>query len=185
MLPRTLLSNLIIENSAQMTETQAYVTMLILANYKEVQNKAKSCQRGESPISLIEWTKTFGWNEWRTRRFFQMLEQNQVIRIDRTNRPHILTLLHYEELCANKKNNNDAKPKNQTDELFGQFWESYHSITQTTPQDIELARREWCRLSAPEKTMATTHIGEYFMSLENVKHVRKAANYLKYKTFIF
>lgn len=185
LLPRTLLTTIIYENNGQMTETQAYLTMLTLANYKDSKRGRRYCRRGESVISLLQWGKIFGWSQWKTRRFFSKLEQSQIIRVDRTNHPHILTLLHYEELCANKKAHNEEKPRNQSDERFDHFWQSYHSITQTIPQDAELAHREWRRLSEQEKDMATARIGEYFMSLENVKHTRKAVNYLKHKTFNF
>ena len=40
------------------------------------------------------------------------------------------------------------------------------------------------RLSAQERIMAHASVYDYYMSLSDIKHERKACNYLKYKSFI-
>ena len=184
-LPRELITEVIKQHSGIMSEDQAYITMLTFANYKQVKTSQKTYERGEMEFSQREWGKRLGWNMIRLRIFIKKLEDNNIISINRDKKPYILTMLKYEQLCANRKEEpQESKPVNRNDKAFETFWELYHEVTRLPPHDIELARKTWSSLTPGERQMATDHIEEYYMGLESVKHVRKAVNYLKNKTFV-
>lgn len=183
LISRKLLNRMISQNNREMSEAQAFISILSLVNFKEVKNDLGVCGRGESLLQMSEWAKIFCWAEWKTRRFFRELEKKGEISIDKTNYPHTIRITHYEELCAHKKSTPGKLPENRNDEQFDEFWQAYHEITRQIPVEQEATRREWNKLPLKERGPAIDGIGEYFMSLKDVRHVRKAVNYLKYKSF--
>ena len=183
LIPRKLLNRIISQNEREMSEEQAFLSLLTLVNYKNTKTCRGECDRGESVRQITEWSKIFNWPEWKTRRFFSKMEKSGEISFDRQKRPHTLRITHYEELCAHKKTTQEKPPKSLNDEQFDEFWQSYHEITRQIPVEQEATRREWNKLPLKERRPAVDGIGEYFMSLKDVRHVRKAVNYLKYRSF--
>lgn len=183
LIPRKLLNRMISQNDREMSEAQAFLSILSLVNFKKVKTGQGVCDRGESLMQMSEWAKIFFWPEWKTRRFFSKLEREGEISIDKNKYPRTIRVTHYEELCANRKATAGKLPKNQNDDRFDEFWQTYHRITRQTPVEQEAARLEWGKLPLQEQEIAIRGIGEYFMSLRDIRHVRKAFNYLKYKSF--
>lgn len=183
LVPRKLLNQVISQNKAEMSESQAFLSMLLLVNFKRTEIGAGPCNRGESLLRISEWSEVFRWPMWKTRRYFRKLEQEGEISIDKEKYPYTIRITRYEELCANKREHPGQSPKSRNDERFEEFWEAYHQITRQTPQEKEAGRREWNKLSARDKELAFDNIGDYFFSLRDIKHVRLAYNYLRCKSF--
>ena len=101
-LPRKLLVEAMQNNGNEMTEPQAFVALLLHTNYSDQKTRQGFCPRGESVISIHEWSRIFGWGEWKTRRFFDELIADGIIEFFRDTRPHRLRLVKYEQYCANK-----------------------------------------------------------------------------------
>lgn len=179
LVPRKLLNRIVFQQKTEMSEDQVFLCMLLLVNFKDTESPEGSCRRGESLLKISEWSERFHWPLWKTRNFFKKLEKAGEISIDREKYPHTIRITHYEELCANRKVRSGKTPASLNDEQFDKFWETYHQITRQVPQEREAARREWNRMSMKDRKLAIDGIGEYFMSLRDIRHVRKATNYLK------
>lgn len=179
LVPRKLLNRIVFYQKTEMSEDQSFLCMLLLVNFKDTETPAGTCRRGESLMRISEWSERFHWPVWKTRNYFKKLERLGEISIDRERYPHTIRITHYEELCANRKARSGKAPASLNDEQFDEFWETYHQITRQVPQEREAARREWNRMSMKDRVLAINMIGEYFMSQRDIRHVRKAANYLK------
>ena len=75
MVPRQLIHEIICECPEAAGEQEAFLRVLLYANYKESvyrRNGAEYvCARGESLFSYMQWTEIFGWRRSRTMRFFK------------------------------------------------------------------------------------------------------------------
>ena len=68
--------------------------------------------------------------------------------------------------------------------MFEEFWKNYHEINGIEPTDRMAAYREWKKLKLSEKQLAMENISTYFWRQSDIRHVKKAVNYLKDKSFI-
>lgn len=188
MLPRSLCNALFGEKAGPMGELMAFACMLTKVNYSERTVNGRTVERGCSLLTQEEWGECFGWKKSKTRRYFARLEQAGVIRIDRGHYPLMLRIVRYEEWCANRRpvaeKREEGKPMSKSDRLFEEFWENYHAVTQQTPADKYGALRVWRKLPYAERILAAECVEQYYMSLPDVRHARKAINYLKDKSFI-
>ena len=79
MVPRQLIHEIICECPEAAGEQEAFLRVLLYANYKESvyrRNGAEYvCARGESLFSYMQWTEIFGWRRSRTMRFFKKMFQ--------------------------------------------------------------------------------------------------------------
>lgn len=191
MLPRALCNELFGEQMGEMSELMAFAFMLVKVNYLTRDVGGRTVERGCSLLTQDEWCECFGWKKTKTRRFFKMLEREGVIRIEHNHRPALLCILHYEELCANRRpadvkegEGAGGKPMSKSDALFEDFWRNYHEVTGQVPMEKYATLQAWRKLPYKERILAAECVEQYYMSLPDTRHVRKAINYLKDKSFL-
>ncbi len=189
MVPRGLLNEIFGAQESPVSEPLAFLCMLTKMNYSDRTVRGKLLERGASMLTLNEWSALFGWSRRNTGRFFELLEAEGVIVIDRKCRPHRLRIVDYEELCANRKacdksDGEGEKSLTKAERMFEEFWTCYHDVTAQTPMEKYAAQREWKRMNLRERTMALENIEQYYMCLPDVRHVRKAYNYLRDKSYL-
>ncbi len=188
MLPRTLLNAVFSEQTVPMEETMAFACVLAKVNYSDRKVNGRVVERGCSVLTQAQWGRCFGWGRTKTCRFFAELEAEGVIGIDRSRRPSLLRVLRYEEICANRRpapeKEQEGRAMSKSDRLFEEFWENYHAVTQQMPVDKYGALKIWRKLPYAERILAAECVEQYYMSLPDVRHARKAINYLKDKSFI-
>lgn len=176
-----LLTRIFSLSNQPLTEREAFITMYHRMNYKDatciIRGKSVCCKRGESLISISNWSGIFGWERTKTRRFFKKLVlENLISIIPHTNLTHI-RMTHYPNGLYEADNQ-------ETDELFQQFWDEYHATTQTRKVNVGRARKEWNLLTQHEKKLAVTGIDNYYYYLTDTRFCKQAVNYLKDKSFL-
>ncbi len=87
MVPRQLLHDMIHECPQAAGEQEAFLRVLLYANYKEsvyLRNGRKyACARGESLFSYMQWAEILGWSRGRTMRFFKkMFTGGRLVHLD-------------------------------------------------------------------------------------------------------
>lgn len=188
LVPRLLLKEICCKREKHpMCEEEAILTLLYLAYYKESVRITSRLNRGDINIGFSKWRKIFCWTDFRTRKFFNDLEEIGFLIKIRLGNKTILHLKNYDLYCANKKPKEDkpgGKPENLNEQMFREFWMTYHELTNLPMEDEAKARRFWKYLSLQEKHMAIHNIVEYIMQTGQGKYLKKAANYLADKSFM-
>lgn len=187
---KDLLRKLNDNNREQEGELEAFLKILLKANYSETvynghQSKPIICKRGESIRTYKSWSRILNWSKSKTFRFFQQLKDNGWIEIiphdTNTSALHI-RIIDYEKWVGTS---DAAKPKKKAvNEKFNIFWEQYHDITRLPKENIAKAQREWKKLSDNEQQLAIDHIEEYYMHVNNVNFILLACSYLANKAFL-
>ena len=76
MVPRQLIHDIIRECPEAAGEQEAFLRVLLYANYKESVYRRNGveyvCARGESLFSYLQWAEILGWSHGRTMRFFKI-----------------------------------------------------------------------------------------------------------------
>lgn len=186
LIPRKLIRLLLANrNRYEMCKEEAFLTMLYLSFYTDSPKSCPDARRGESELTLEEWSKAFCWTIWKVRTFLRELEQENEIEWRAHGKKKIIRIVNYELFCANKrKKPNQSSPVNKNDELFETFWKDYHDLTHKEPEDITRAKRIWKRMPLRDKHLAIKNIYSYVMKTEYVKYLKKAANYLGDKAYL-
>ena len=77
MVPRQLIHDIIRECPEAAGEQEAFLRVLLYANYKESVYRRNGveyvCARGESLFSYLQWAEILGWSRGRTMRFFKRM----------------------------------------------------------------------------------------------------------------
>ena len=187
MVPRQLIHEIICECPEAAGEQEAFLRVLLYANYKESvyrRNGAEYvCARGESLFSYMQWTEIFGWRRSRTMRFFKkMFDCKRLVHLDDGHSTHI-RIPDYDAWIPRtpKKEAASATPP---DNGFNDFWEQYHEITRKDKVNPAKARKSWNRLSANERTAAVENSENYYGHLNSTLFCLQAVNYLSNKAFL-
>jgi len=188
LIPRLLLRPILFHRTqTPMCEEEAFLTLLFLANFTDGKLYGQSLKRGEVMGNIEKWSEVFNWSQYKVRNFLSYLENKQIISKIKSGKRSILRIEYYDLYCANKKIVTETpevvEHKNKNDELFEQFWQSYHTLSGLEPSDEGKAKRFWKKLSLREKTQAVGNIYEYIMRVEKIKYIKKAANYLADRAF--
>ena len=91
---------------------KAWIAILITVNHEEnkvvIHGELFNCGRGESLLSLANWTKTFGsgWSIQRTRTFFNLLEKDKMINTEGCRKTTRLKVCNYESYQEVQQTNN-------------------------------------------------------------------------------
>ena len=100
---------------------KAWIAILLTVNHEEnkvvIHGELFNCGRGESLLSLANWTKTFGsgWSIQRTRTFFNLLEKDKMINTEGCRKTTRLKVCNYESYQEVKQTNNrQTTDKQQT-----------------------------------------------------------------------
>jgi len=170
------------------TAPVAFLTILYMSYYSD----RGPLKRGESALTLDEWSRLFHWSRWASKRFFDNLLEKGELTERYEGKKRVLRLTRYEELCGKEAGHAPCKEckaeppaLSRTDQEFERFFEYYYSVNRALhPSDKELARKEWGKLCPNERTMAMANVYEYYLTMRDVKHAKKAYNYLRHKSFI-
>jgi hypothetical protein len=177
-------------------DEQARVLAIILLKVNFVDRQVESgdrrylCRRGESILSLRQWSELTGLDIPRVRYYFRAFTTAGIL--ERINNPlhggHI-RVKQYDELTGRGAYAEDHAKANTPnanageDRLFEAFWELYHEITGRAPIEQHLTRLYWDRLTPEEQEQAYDNFRTYYNTLDNKEYCRKAAMYLKNKSF--
>lgn len=191
------------------TRGQAWIDLILLANHTEsyfykrgVKINIKRGQIGWSSVALSDRWK---WSRSKVNKFLNDLEKEQQIKQQKTNVTQIITLLNYdkfqqkEQQTEQQKSSKRAAKEQQKDtyknvnkekndnnvnkELFTEFWNKYHKITEKPKTDKEATLKYWKKLNPDEKQKAIDKIEFYFNSVSEKKYLKKARTYLSDKNF--
>lgn len=168
--------------SKECNDLSAFIILLMKVNHSERVFRYKDenylCRRGESFISLRTWAKLFHWTVGRTRRFFERMEELELIEVTPTGKGlNRIRVIDYDELTCRGKNERENLMKSAEEE-FELFWELYHEMTGKPKQERKAALKEWKNLTAEERRMAVVGI-ENYINMEDKRHLRKAYSYLR------
>ncbi len=187
-LSRQLLQECFLSTEQAVTGPVAFLIILYMSHYSH----QGTLQRGESALTLDEWSRLFHWTRWATKRYFDKLLKEGELAEHYEGRKRILRLTRYEELCGkeaghapSKESKTDPPAPSRTDEEFERFFEHYYSVNRTLePSEKHLARKEWGKLSPDERRTAMDNVYDYYLTMQDVRHAKKAYNYLRHKSFI-
>ena len=166
---------------------EALIRVLMNVNYSDTKCDSCGqhfiCHRGESPHSLLHWASLLGWKRTQTRHFFNaMIKEGIIERLPSPNGMMRIRVNNYDlwtgKLKAYETGNSSS------DRSFHLFWEKYHEMTQTAKVNIGRARREWKKLSEPERQAAIESVEEYYCHLNDTRFCKQAAMYLADKAFL-
>lgn len=187
-LSRKLLQECLLSMEQAVTEPVAFLIILYTSHY----SYQGTLQRGESALTLDKWSRLFHWSRWATKRYFDKLFEEGELTERYEGKKRVLRLTRYEELCGKEAGHAPRKEcrtnppaPSLTDQEFEYFFGYYYSVNRALePSDKDLARKEWGKLSPDERKMAAANVYEYYLTMQDVKHARKAYNYLRHKSFI-
>lgn len=91
-----------------------------------------------------------------------------------------LTMCFYEALTGGQGRPVELKEK----VAFFDFWKRYYALLERDGTDFYPALSEWNRMTGRERRLAMKHIERYFRSLSDMRFVKTAMNYLRYKAYL-
>jgi hypothetical protein len=111
---RSIFKHWIAPVNREFTDFEAWIYILLEVNHSNQKVKiGKSlftCKKGESLNSLDTWARLFKWNKSKVRRFFKLLESDNMIKLKNVKKTTHLTVCNYEDY-QNKRNDNETKVK--------------------------------------------------------------------------
>lgn len=188
LIPRVILKEISSSVEYPVNNALAFLLILYQCNYSD----QKELKRGETNLNINEWSHLFCWSRWATQKFLENLIKDGVLCERYQGKKRILCVTHYEEICGKLAAHPSARAKEElkneptkTKIEFERFWEHYHEINhELEPSDKELAWKEWKKLTAEERTLAHENALRYYFSMTDIRHSKKAYNYLRHKSFI-
>ncbi len=165
-------------------EAAIYVHLLTKAKYAADETEG-GLGRGELVLSKRELCIRFSVNARTIDRYLARLQEHGVISLTPIPGSKLsrLKLLFYDNLCRLADRTPGGRVRTRkADEDFIFFWDRYHSMTGLPEVEIETARRNWNRLTAAERKLATDNMAAYICT-QQYDRLRTAANYLLHKSF--
>jgi DNA-binding transcriptional regulator YhcF (GntR family) len=103
--------------SERFTKAQAFLDLLANAKYQDVTSSENgvriALKRGQSSISILSFANRWQWDRKTVMRFFDMLEEEGVIKQKRTTLTTIITIINYNDLRGTQEP--DLEKKGQQD----------------------------------------------------------------------
>lgn len=167
---------------------EAYLRVLINVNYKsetcQWNGQTLVCKRGEAIYTYAQWAELLGWTRSRTIYFFRRLFDKKLIRHVESVCPMHICLSDPEISETNEiASATQSVEKSPGENGFSEFWEKYHSWTQTDKVNKERARHVWHKLSPQERKLAFDNIEEFSYHHPETRFCPQAARYLADKSF--
>lgn len=127
-LHRQLQDNWLWQEQREFSKAEAWIDMLMTVNHTEadlvIKMEVFKCGVGESLLSLDSWAKRWGWDKSKVRRFFKLLEAQQMIVTKSERKTTRLSICNYASYqCKRHEDETQMKRKRNADE------------TQTTPNN--------------------------------------------------
>jgi hypothetical protein len=111
---RSVRSHWLWSNNKPLTNFEAWLTILIEVNHTDkkisIGYDIFDCKRGESINSLDTWAKLFNWNKSKVRRFFIMLQKDNMIVSNNVQKTTHITVCNY-ETYQGQRNANETQTK--------------------------------------------------------------------------
>ena len=186
LVPKSLLAYKFSRKDSSFSYLEAFLMVLTKVNYDDKEAKIKgetiTCKRGESFLSFANWAKTLNWTIGKVRWFFRKMEEEKLVSITPLKYGlKSIRVIDFDLWTGKPSLISNMKVKNE--DLFIQFWEKYHEITQLRKVDIGLARKEWNKLASKDKKAAINNIEDYCEIVGKRAFFKSAANYLRAKCF--
>jgi hypothetical protein len=113
-LHRKSLSHWLYKENRPHTKREAWEDLLLYCNHSDekvlIGNELIECKRGQSIKSLLTWSKKFNWTVSKVRRFFILLENDSMIRIENVKKTTRITICKYEDYQG-ERNEDETKMK--------------------------------------------------------------------------
>lgn len=177
--PRSLLEESLKEQES-FTVGQAYLYLFMRCEFCNRKGKG-ALKRGQVAFTLGELAERFGWKKGTVRGFLRELKELGLVRMEVVPGVKIkLTLCFYEALTGGHGRPVEEREK----EEFLHFWRTYYDLLEREGTDLYAALAEWNRMTEEEHRLAVQNMERYFRSLNDIRYVRTACNYLRLKTFL-
>lgn len=162
------------------TEAQAYLYLYMKASFCNRKEKMP-LKRGQLTFTASVLAKRFKWKVYTLREFLHTLHKEGVIVLEQM--PGVgqkVTMCFYEVLAAGR-----GKPIGEVDRAdFNAFWKQYYSLLERQGSDLYAALSEWERITEEERRLAVQNMVPYFESLTDIRYVKTACNYLRFKVYL-
>lgn len=162
------------------TEAQAYLYLYMKASFCNRKGKMP-LKRGQLTFTASDMAKRFNWKVYTLREFLHTLHKEGVIVLEQM--PGVgqkVTMCFYEVLAAGR-----GKPIGEVDRAdFNAFWKQYYSLLERQGSDLYAALSEWERITEEERRLAVQNMVPYFESLTDIRYVKTACNYLRFKVYL-
>lgn len=162
------------------TEAQAYLYLYMKASFCNRKGKMP-LKRGQLTFTASVLAKRFKWKVYTLREFLHTLHKEGVIVLEQM--PGVgqkVTMCFYEVLAAGR-----GKPIGEVDRAdFNAFWKQYYSLLERQGSDLYAALSEWERITEEERRLAVQNMVPYFESLTDIRYVKTACNYLRFKVYL-
>ena len=162
------------------TEAQAYLYLYMKASFCNRKGKMP-LKRGQLTFKTSDMAKRFNWKVYTLREFLHTLHKEGVIVLEQM--PGVgqkVTMCFYEVLAAGR-----GKPIGEVDRAdFNAFWKQYYSLLERQGSDLYAALSEWERITEEERRLAVQNMVPYFESLTDIRYVKTACNYLRFKVYL-
>lgn len=177
--PRRLL-HAALDTELPFTPAQAYLFLFLHCEFCNRTGK-DGLKRGQMAYTYSELADRFCWSRSTVRNFLGTLKKMDVVKLEMV--PGLkskLTLCRYEALTGGH-----GRPVETVDKLeFFGFWKHYYELLGRDGTDYYAALSEWGRISRKEKKLAVENIERYFCSLPDIRFVKAAVNYLRFKAYV-
>ena len=119
---RSITNHWLYTEKRKFSKFEAWNDMLLNVNYIDCKTIIKGnlyeVKRGQSILSLDSWSKRWNWDKSSVRRFFNLLEKDEMIIVKSDNITTHLTICKYEDYQQNENaNETQKKRKRNTDEI--------------------------------------------------------------------
>lgn len=179
MVPRNLLEE-VFSMDKPFTEAQAYLYLYMKASFCNRKGKMP-LKRGQLTFKTSDMAKRFNWKVYTLREFLHTLHKEGVIVLEQM--PGVgqkVTMCFYEVLATGRE-----KPTSESEQAdFNEFWKQYYSLLDRQGYDLYAALSEWEKLTEEEKRLAVQNMVPYFESLTDIRFVKTACNYLRFKVYL-
>lgn len=116
---RSIFKHWIAPTNREFTDFEAWIYIILEVNHSEQKVKlGKSlftCKTGESLNSLDTWARLFKWNKSKVRRFFKLLESDNMIKLKNVKKTTQLTVCNYEDYQAKRNDNESIMKRKRND----------------------------------------------------------------------
>lgn len=119
---RTITKHWLYTEKRKFSKFEAWQDMLLNVNYSDnktiIKGSLYEVKRGQSVLSLDSWAKRWNWDKSAVRRFFNLLEKDNMITVKSDNTTTHLTICKYEDYQQSENaNETQKKRKRNTDEI--------------------------------------------------------------------
>ena len=98
---------------------EAWIDMLLKVNHDKsksvIGNSIIRCERGQSILSLDSWAKRWRWNKSAVRRFFALLEKDDMIVVENVSKTTRITICNYDSYQGLRNDNETITQQKRTD----------------------------------------------------------------------